>query len=80
MAHKRIYDADGRWIGFMVDEDVFNTTGELIGHVVNGCEVYGLQDTHHKIYGSRGPYLGRLTEDGRLLKEENPSNDSSKPS
>jgi hypothetical protein len=78
MEHKRIYDANSRWIGFVVNEDVFNTTGELIGHVVNG-EVYGLQDTPYEIYGSRGPYLGRITKNGRLLEGRNSSNDSSNP-
>jgi hypothetical protein len=79
MAHKRIYDVGGRWIGFVVDDDVFDKTGELMGHVVNGYEVYGLQGPNHESYGSRGSYLGRLTKDGRLLTEENSSNNSSKP-
>ena len=57
MSPRHIYDKEGYWIAFVVDGDVFDRSGDWLGHLVNDQEIYGVD----------GHYLGMLTEDGRLV-------------
>ncbi len=60
MNPKHIFDADGRWVCFIVGEDVFSKDGHWLGTVRQGRD----------IYGKDGEYLGSLSEDGSRLPEE----------
>lgn len=60
MSPRHIYNAEGYWVAFVVDGDVFDRSGDWLGHLVNGQEIYGVD----------GEHLGTLTEDGRLLSSQ----------
>jgi hypothetical protein len=59
MLSKHLYNADGRWIAFIVGTDVFNRFGTLIGRFINNREIQNMD----------GRIMGFLSEDGHLVRE-----------
>ena len=60
MDSRHIFDADGRWICFIVGEDVFTKDGRWLATVRKGRDIYGRD----------GSYLGSLSKDGYRLPED----------
>jgi hypothetical protein len=60
MDPKHIFNADGRWVCFVVREDVFSKDGHWPGTVRQG----------RGIYGKDGEYLDSQSNDGNRLSEE----------
>jgi hypothetical protein len=57
MSPRHIYNSEGFWVAFIVGDQVFDPTGNLVGRLVGNRDVLAKD-------GSR---LGTIGHDGRLL-------------
>jgi 4-fold beta flower protein len=57
MSPRHIYNTEGFWVAFIVEDQVFDCTGDLIGRLVDG----------HELFTTEGSRLGTIGHDGRLL-------------